>query len=408
MTELFRDGQLRDYFHDVLQQAVKGVEALPEDELLARSVDDVVAQFRPAAHFDPLEISSEAIDGDVTETMVDVSGDWGWNGNQARGTRVQAVYPFTGDTRLFRYQPSTHIMMRLEAQIGHGTVTIESVRPGTDLNGAQVARDLVGIIDSIIKQAGHANSDVQQHNSAVDQTLRSAIEGRRVRVQKRRELAGTLGFPLTKRQDAPRPVPLQRKQLAMRAEQPRRRDTSEPYRDEPALTDAQYEEVIEVVRGAMRAMERTPSVASGKYEEELRDQILIPLNGSFAGAATGETFVQRGKTDILVKVDDRHVFVGECKWWTGAKACASAVDQLLSYLPWRNEKAALLLFIDRKDATSVIDKADETIRAHAAFKRVGPTSKDKMARRNYVLGHPDDLNREIQLAALFAVLPKER
>lgn len=217
-----------------------------------------------------------------------------------------------------------------------------------------------------------------------------------------------LGFPLTKRQDAPRSVPLQRKQLATRAAQPRRRGTPEPYRDEPALTDAQYEEIIEVVRGAMRAMERTPSVASGKHEEELRDQILVPLNGSFAGAATGETFVQRGKTDILVKVDDRHVFVGECKWWTGAKACASAVDQLLGYLPWRNEKAALILFIDRKDATSVIDKADETIRAHAAFKRVGPTSKDKTARRNYVLGHPDDLDREIQLAALFAVLPKER
>jgi hypothetical protein len=153
-------------------------------------------------------------------------------------------------------------------------------------------------------------------------------------------------------------------------------------------------------------MERTPSVASGKSEEELRDQILVQLNGTFTGGATGETFVQRGKTDILVTVEDRHVFVGECKWWGGSKACSEAVDQLLSYLPWRNEKAALILFIDRKDTTAVIDKTDDAIRAHAAFKRVGPSSDEPAARRNFVLGHPDDMDREIQVAALFAVMPK--
>lgn len=153
-------------------------------------------------------------------------------------------------------------------------------------------------------------------------------------------------------------------------------------------------------------MERTPSVASARSEEELRDQILVQLNGTFTGAATGETFVQKGKTDILVRVDDRHVFVGECKWWTGPKAYAAAVDQLLGYLPWRDEKAALITFIDRSDATAMIAKADDTIRAHAAFKRNGPTSDDPVARLNYILGHPGDPDREIHLAALFAVLPK--
>jgi hypothetical protein len=69
------------------------------------------------------------------------------------------------------------------------------------------------------------------------------------------------------------------------------------------------------------------------------------LNGTYQGAATGETFVKEGKTDILVRIEDRHVFVGECKWWDGPKACAEAVDQLLRYLPWRDEKGALVVFI---------------------------------------------------------------
>lgn len=48
-------------------------------------------------------------------------------------------------------------------------------------------------------------------------------------------------------------------------------------------------------------------------EESLRDQILVQLNGNYEGMAMGETFVKSGKTDTLVQVEGRHVFVGECK-----------------------------------------------------------------------------------------------
>lgn len=198
-------------------------------------------------------------------------------------------------------------------------------------------------------------------------------------------------------------MPLSRKQVGAA----RTRRSQAPYTDEPALTTEQYEDVIKVVRSTLLAMERTPSVASGKGEEELRDQILVQLNGTFEGGATGETFVQRGKTDILVKDGERHIFVGECKWWTGPKACGEAIDQLLGYLPWRDEKAALILFIDRKDASAVLEKADQALRDHAGFKRVGTTSAEPAARRNFILGHPDDPDREILLAVLFAVLPKD-
>ncbi len=153
-------------------------------------------------------------------------------------------------------------------------------------------------------------------------------------------------------------------------------------------------------------MERTPSVVLGKDEEDLRDYILVMLNGTFEGNATGETFVKSGKTDVLVRVEDRHVFVGECKWWKGAKAMGSAIDQLLGYLPWRDEKAALIVFIDNTDATAVFDKVEVAVREHPAFKRAGKVSADGTKRRSFVLGHPEDTEREIQLAVLFAVLPK--
>ena len=98
-------------------------------------------------------------------------------------------------------------------------------------------------------------------------------------------------------------------------------------------------------------------------------------------------------------------FVAECKWWDGPKACSEAVDQLLSYLPWRDEKAALLLFVDRKDATAAIGAADKAIRDHPAFKRAGASTDGWLSRRNYVLGHPDDPAREIKLAGSLPCSP---
>jgi hypothetical protein len=176
------------------------------------------------------------------------------------------------------------------------------------------------------------------------------------------------------------------------------------YADEWALDQADYEDVITVITGMLRACERTPSVVGEKDEESLRDLVLIVLNGTYQGLATGETFVVSGKTDILVRVEDRHVFVGECKWWDGEQAFLSAVDQLLGYLPWRDEKSALLIFINRKDASAVMEKADEAIRRHLAFKRDGRGGHDRQARRDYVLAHPDDPEREIAVAVLFAVI----
>jgi hypothetical protein len=44
-------------------------------------------------------------------------------------------------------------------------------------------------------------------------------------------------------------------------------------------------------------------------EEDLRSHFLVQLNGVFQGQATGETFNFQGKTDILIRVEGRNVFM---------------------------------------------------------------------------------------------------
>lgn len=406
MPELFNRGPLREFLASRVSAVISSLEKMPEDEVLARSTDDLVEMFAERARLEPLTIGSDAVDGGVRDGSVSVRDQFYGDRMVKRPVlHLHAMYNFAGEQDLLFYQPQQHLAYtRIAADVSAGTLIVRvTVNAGTDEKAARRALD--SEIGQIRQNAGYSATDVAAYNSSLDGRIRPAVERRKKLLQERRDLAGALGFPMTRRSDAPAAVPLVRKTIGTARSRPPA-GAREPYRDEPALTHAQYEDAIAVVTSTLLAMERTPSVASGKDEEELRDQILVQLNGTFEGAATGETFVQSGKTDILLRVEDRHVFVAECKWWTGEKACGEALDQLLGYLPWRDEKAALILFIDRQDASAVIEKADAAVRAHSSFKRVGKATTDKMKRRNFIISHPDDREREIHLAVLFAVLPK--
>lgn len=405
MTELYQRGYLHDFTQKHLTAVLRVVETKNDDEILSRSADDLVEELVGIARLEPVVIGAEPVDGGAVEGYVEVP-DQLWGGvNRQRILNVHAVYEFGGDEALLHYTPSTsRAFTKIQADVGEGTLTVHSqvAAEGATSDGIKQAYERE--ISNIRFNAENTLKDLGPYNSGLEQQIRPAVERRKQQVQSRHDLVSALGFPLKKRPDAPAPVPLSRKPIGSQRTAPRT-GTRAPFKPEPALTDAQYEAAIKVVQSTLLAMERTPSVASGKDEEELRDQILVQLNGTFEGAATGETFVQKGKTDILLRVEDRHVFVGECKWWSGEKACGEAIDQLLSYLPWRDEKAALILFIDRKDASAVIEKSEQAVKAHPAFKRVGRSTGDADSRRNFVLGAPDDPEREIQLAVLFAVLP---
>lgn len=153
-----------------------------------------------------------------------------------------------------------------------------------------------------------------------------------------------------------------------------------------------------MIIGFGRQLERSPRISQRWSEEDLRDQYLQQLNGYWEGEAAGEVFNGAGKTDILLRSGDRNVFIAECKFWAGAKGFSEAIDQLLSYLVWRDTKAAIVLFIRRKNPTDAIEQADAAIRSHVCFKRPGKATHDPTERRNYVLHHADDERREIQVA----------
>jgi len=107
----------------------------------------------------------------------------------------------------------------------------------------------------------------------------------------------------------------------------------------------EYENILSIMRNMVRVMEQSPKAFENMGEEDLRTQFLVQLNAQYEGRATGETFNFQGKTDILIRADEGgNVFIAECKFWSGEKQFLETIDQLLSYLTWRDTKTAILIF----------------------------------------------------------------
>ena len=153
-------------------------------------------------------------------------------------------------------------------------------------------------------------------------------------------------------------------------------------------------------------MERSPKTYEAMGEEDRRHVLLTALNTHYVGAATAEAFNGNGKTDILVRHENKNLFIGECKVWSGAKAMSEAIDQLLSYETWRDAKLALVIFVREKDLSAVVTKARETLEAHPQFDSVkSKADTDLRARVRY---RSDDARIADLAVLLFHAVPSAR
>ena len=128
------------------------------------------------------------------------------------------------------------------------------------------------------------------------------------------------------------------------------------------------------------------------------------VNGQFEGQATGETFNAAGKTDILLRIEGRNAFIGECKFWKGRKVYRETIDQLLGYSSWRDTKTAILVFNKNKDTSNVLDEIKAASEEHQYYKRTLNWKHQSGFR--FVMHHPADTNRELTMTVLVFDIPQ--
>lgn len=235
--------------------------------------------------------------------------------------------------------------------------------------------------------------DLAPLNDSMRRRVRAAIERRRANELNRRNLTANLPFPVNRKSSATVPVKAQRK-VRLRLQPV---SVTSPFEPEPALEQAVYEQILSDCVSQATVLERTP--LGGWQEEEIRNLLLAQLNINYTGEVAGELFNGSGKTDILIRQSDRNVFIGECKFYDGPQSVRDAVDQVLSYLVWRDTKAALLLFVRGGAFSDIVSKAVNAVSDHGQCARVVSVD-DPHRRSDYLFTRADDPDRAIHVALL--------
>jgi hypothetical protein len=270
----------------------------------------------------------------------------------------------------------------------------------------EVKSDFDAQLDQIEQCLTWSRNDIDAHRRTLEIEIRKIASERRAKLLADRNIHANIGFPIRRRPDADTyTVPIRRRKV----DAPRKAPSAPlaPFEPEPILPADDYEAALRALINMRNALERSPSTTEQLTENGIRDLLLVSLNAQFEGSAAGEVFNGEGKTDILIRSDDRNVFIAECKIWRGHQTVTGALDQLLSYLVWRDTKAALLLFIRDADVTAVTEKAIAQITAHPNYKRRGKIANDE--RHDFVIHANGDPHREIHLAFLpFLIARRKR
>jgi hypothetical protein len=403
---LFSRDNLNGYFEKRVVSARQAIKEWDPDELLTTPAQDVI-DYIWAEHAVDLPILQrtgiEALPAE--EGHIQVANGFGGQRPMAVITR-RFVVPIQGDPQILLYKASTWSSNPPRGSVtrfddSHGELYFRQQAPlGQEMTAQQIDTALHSYLDRIDACIEFARPDHQGFFSRLRDVVNS-LHDRRARLLRERETEAALGYPVRRRPGASSfAVPIKRKSLRTRPI-PTVRDAYQP---EPVLEASDYEEVIRVLLSSRNALERSPSMTRTLNEQTIRDLLLVSLNANFEGKAGAEMFNGAGKTDILVRDGDRNVFIGECKIWHGPAATTEAIDQLLSYLVWRDSKAALLIFIRSGNPTAIATKAVQAVKDHPAHKRT-LREDEPSERSDFILASLADPAREIQLALLPFVLP---
>jgi hypothetical protein len=308
--------------------------------------------------------------------------------------------PYSGNKDLLRCSPTTRLMWSQDIKIQENEISFDIINWRDDAE--EIKRNAGDIISNIQEQANHVNNEVRQYNSDLENKARQIFQARKALSLKQYNLIESLGVPFKKVEKIPITfsVPLIKKKPLIKPSAP-----SGKFAPEPTLDESIYADILKICHETGVEMERHPSIYFEKDEETLRDHFIMFLSPHFQ-SVTGETFNKTGKTDILIRHEKSNVFIAECKFWKGMGAFHETIDQILSYLTWRDSKSAILCFVKNKELSPVLEKIESETSNHNCFVKYNGKQSDSWF--NFEFHLKDDTSRGIKLAILCFHFPSQR
>jgi hypothetical protein len=398
MTLLFSGADVQVAFKNVRGNAETEIANFSDDYVLGHSIEDladsVYEKFAvKTLVLDKDNLGTDWVDGYVPEYMTPNP-----NFDQQPGVkgRIYSLHvPYTGDEYLFHYMPMPPPPNPAHASVSKTEVVFTA--GGTWHTSESINKQFDANLATLEDGVARVEKNVTPFNAALRNAIVAKLAHRIETAKKTRQTTQGLKYPLRRRDNAPETfkLPEKPKQLT-----PKRVKVDKSY----VLDEADYQNILKICESMSLVMERSPSVFVEAGEEHIRIHYLVQLNGQYQGEATGETFNHVGDTDILVRHENKNVFVAECKFWGGYEAMKKTADQLLGYTTWRDTRTALIIFNRNLDFTNVISEAQRAMKDHQHYKS-GPTNESE-TRFRYTFSHPEDKQRDIIVTLLLFNMPK--
>jgi len=378
---LFYAGELRLALEEQARRLVNDVGAVPEDHALHADEEAwaaaLVERWSVAA---PELLVDQMWQDPIQEVQVDVSHEHFERAifdpstpTYIAGYRVVVHIPFKGDRGVFALRPSSFNMNPPQATVRDDELidVIEYPHDRLPDIGAQAR----GMAQQVGQYLTWARNDIEQFNQTLEQTALNAIRTRRERLERHHAHVQAAGLPVGPPDTSKKTYiadAIVRRPAPMLPSLP----DSAPIPLEPVLANEVFEHILSIIRSAGQDMERSPKAYAGMGEEDRRQTLLLALNTHYRGRTVAEAFNVSGKTDLLVRHDGQNLFVGECKFWSGAKGFIETVDQLFGYQAWRDSKLAVVMFVRERDLTSIVAKARSALEQHQQFVEWGAAATE--------------------------------
>jgi len=352
------------FFKERKSKLTKEINTLTTEDL--KNSDDSIKIFLKTKHMiKPIDFKGHYQE-DKGEIDIDVRNDRRFLAYFDRDTNNKPVYrkgrlieihlPFSCEGYLFSIKPSSFTSVIPKAKISANELIFEFKFISEVDKPEDFLKKINSEIDLTKRYASWLNTDINSYNSSIESVIDNNLKSRRNKLSKDLEFLNGLDVP---KKESERKIgfvkPEKKLKLKIIEEKFGKNEI------EHILEEETYNEIINYIDSLGINLERSSQRVRDLDEESLRDTFLMALNSVYKGMVSGEAFNKSGKTDICIKHKDNNIFIAECKIWRGEAYFKEGLNQLLSYLTWRDSKTSYIIFSRNQDINSVIEKAKKLL-----------------------------------------------
>lgn len=392
----FHGQSLQDFFAVKRASIQRDIALLSHEYVLNASITELETFYTQSFRMEPLCVLVDDCSIIQQEQKL-IRGEQAWphRSSDIAVTVITIEVPYTGNQELWTLKPS-HLQYssrgfpEIVVDDQYLRFTLDIPEGSSTSSASMIRQDVASVLELLTRNTQNLNSNLRSSSTANIEHVTFLLKQRREQAQQALDLITALGIPLKKR-DTPvgYHIPIERRASPITL--PQVSDTH--YEPEPELAGQEYDYILRILRSMALVMERSPQAFVTLDEEALRTHFLCQLNGHYEGTATGETFNASGKTDILIRVDNRTLFIAECKFWKGGHLFDQAIDQLLGYLSWRDVKCAILIFNRGQQSSAIRQKMHARMVARAEYRKTLASSST--GDPQYIFVKATDPGREI-------------